>query len=173
MEHCKDKLPTPAGLWFFVLLYPTFITYINSRYRLFWPTQQSILCPLGRWDFFPPSTKTDVNRDVASLHWHKTTTNFTYYCISAWMELAGRQVKTPIWFRTSGRVREEWVLLCPACSDNISVLLSKALNLQDPAALDTHIKTLHDYPIIELEANLRMYDCLWVCLALKKSYCKP
>lgn len=95
MEHCKDKLPTPAGLWFFVLLYPTFITYINSLYRLFWPTQQSSLCLLSRWDFFINLTKTDINRDVASLHWHKTTTNFTYYCISAWMELAGRQVKTP------------------------------------------------------------------------------
>lgn len=56
--------------------------------------------------FFPPSTKTDVNRDVASLHWHKTTTNFTYYYISAWMELAGRQVKTPEQFGSERLV--EW-----------------------------------------------------------------
>lgn len=166
MEHCKDKLPTPAGLWFFFLSYCTqHLSHILILATDFSDPPNRAFYVLWVDGIFFPSTKTDVNRDVVFLNWHKTTTNFTYYCISAWMELAGRQVKTPIWLRMSGRVREEWVLLCPACSDNISVLLSKALNLQHPAALDSHIKTLHDYPIIELQANLRMYDCLWVCLA--------
>lgn len=64
MEHCKDKLPTPAGLWFFVLLYPTFITYINSLYSLFWPTQQGILYVFWVNEIFFFFTKTQ-NRYIA------------------------------------------------------------------------------------------------------------
>lgn len=55
---------------FFVLLYQTFITYINSLYSLFWPTQQGILyVSMSQCDFFFSSLKlkTDIYRDVASL----------------------------------------------------------------------------------------------------------
>lgn len=74
----------------FVLLYPTFITCINSLYSLFPdPPKRArhVFWVNGTFFFFFSFTlklKTGIHCDVASLHCHKTTITFAYHCVSVW-----------------------------------------------------------------------------------------
>lgn len=100
MEHCKDKLPTPAWLCFlsYCTQHLSHILILSTAFFLTHPKGQK--CLLSQWDvfcfFFSPSLKlkTGINWDVPSLHCHKTTVTFTYHCRSVWMELGGSNVKT-------------------------------------------------------------------------------
>lgn len=109
MEHCKDKLPTPAWLWFlsYCTQHLSHILILSTAFS--WPTQRDTYVFWGNGIFFYfPSLKlkTGVNCDVASLHCHKTTIKFTYHRISVWMELGEWKVKTSVWLRKRERERE-------------------------------------------------------------------
>lgn len=110
MEHCKDKLPTPAWLCFLsyctqhlshILILSTAFSWPNQRARyVFWVNRTFFL-----FVFFSPSLKlkTGIDWDAVSLHCHKTTVTFTYHCRSVWMELGGSNVKISVWLKKRGR----------------------------------------------------------------------
>lgn len=121
MEHCKDKLPTPTWLWFlsYCTQHLSHILILSTAFSN--PPNRAFYVFLFNGIFFSSSSlkfKPGINCNGASVHGHKTNINFTYYCISAWMELGGCQVKTP---EKSPPEREEWLILCPAWGDTISL----------------------------------------------------
>lgn len=149
----------------FVLLYPTFITYINSLYSFFLTHPKGQICLLSQWDvcgFFSPSLKlqTGINWDVASLHCHKTTVTFTYHCRSVWMELGGSNVKTSVCLRKRGREMIDF-LFCLQWHHHCG--LEHLFNLQYLTSSiqysGAHIRNSGIAYLLDLESNLFYLLC--------------
>lgn len=135
MEHCKDKLPTPAWLWFlsYCTQHLSHILILSTAFS--WPTQRDTYVFWGNGIFFLFSfTKTQNRRKLWCCLFALPQDNYKIYIPpyismdgTGWVKSENFSLAQKAWERE----RNDW-FFCPACTGTISVVLSKVLYLQRP-----------------------------------------